>query len=82
MINLEDIVDIKTEEDVTDEVLAAAVECAFGSDMMGNRPGIDWEYAYDMLESTEGFCITEMGSPADRKIRREVARQRRAGRTV
>jgi hypothetical protein len=74
------VVELETAEDVTPEALAAAVECAFGSDGMGNRPGIDWEYAYDLLETTAGWFVSNMDSAADKKIRREVARLKRAGR--
>jgi len=72
---------LETAEDVTPDALAAAVDCAFGSDGMGGHSGIDWEYAYDLLETTSGWFVANMDSEADKKIRREVARQRRAGRT-
>ncbi len=69
--------DLITADDVTDEILVKAVDCALGSDMMGNHPGINWEYAYDMLEGNEGYFVTEMGNGADRKIRAAVRKARR-----
>ncbi|KKN32814.1 hypothetical protein LCGC14_0810050 [marine sediment metagenome] len=70
-----------TADDVTDEILVEAVECALASDMMGNHPGIDWEYAYNMLEGNEGYFVTKMGNGADRKIRGAVRKARQEGRT-
>ena len=72
MIEPDQIVDLTTAEDVTPEILALALEAAEASDGIGHRQGIDWEYAYDLLESVHGYFVTEMDNPADRKIRRAV----------
>ena len=71
---------LHTADDVTDEILALAVDCALGAEDMGGRPGIDWEYAYDMLEGNEGWFVTRMGNGADTKIRAAVAKARKSGR--
>ncbi len=63
---------LRAADDVTEEVLVAAHSCAEAAYGMGNQWTIDWERAYDMLESQHGFLVDEMGSPADNKIRRHV----------
>ncbi len=70
--------ELRTANDVTDDVLALAVDCALGSEDMGGHPGIDWEYAYNMLEGNEGWFVTEMGNGADKKIRAAVVKARKA----
>jgi len=67
---------LTTAEDVTDEVLAAALEYAEGFadwDDAG-RLVIDWDETYSHLETGTGYFVTEMDTPADRKIRRHVRR--------
>lgn len=70
-------VNLQTAEDVTPEVIAAAVECAEATYGLGNDFRVDWDRAYDTLESQYGWFVTELDNPADRKIRREVNKLRR-----
>lgn len=78
MSDLYQIQTLREAEDVTPEILDFAEECAEACFGLGNDFRIDWERAYDMLESQGGWFVEEMGSSADRKIRRAVNKRRRA----
>lgn len=73
----QEIVTLRTAEDVTPEIIDLAYEMAEAAYGLGNDFRIDWERAYDMLESQEGYFVEEFDSPADRKIRRAVNKRRR-----
>lgn len=66
---MDKLITLCTAADVTPAVIEAAMECAEAAYGLGNRH-VDWERAYEMLESRYGFFVDEMDSPADRKIRR------------
>lgn len=68
---------LRTAEDVTVDVIEKAAGCAEAAYGLGNDFRVDWERAYDMLESLYGYFVDQMDSPADRKIRREVNKRRR-----
>lgn len=68
---------LHTAKDVTADVIEKASGCAEAAYGLGNDFRVDWERAYDMLESLYGYSLEQFDSPADRKIRREVNKQRR-----
>lgn len=68
---------LHTAEDVTADVIEHAAGCAEAAYGLGNDFRVDWERAYDMLESLYGYSLETFGSPADNKIRREVNKRRR-----
>lgn len=65
---MDKLITLCTAADVTPAVVEAAMKCAEAA--LGNNRHVDWERAYQMLESQYGFFVDEMDSPADRKIRR------------
>jgi len=66
--------DIQTAEDVTPECLTEAEQIFCDWFDNGDEP-IDWERFWDRLE-TVGYTVTDMDSPACRKIQRHVRKFR------
>lgn len=71
---------LRTAEDVTPEILAAAEEVESG--WFGDRP-IDWDDFIDRLCAEYGgddsFDIDQYDNPAIRKIQRHIRQMRRMG---
>lgn len=68
---------LTTAADVTDDVIAAAVEIF--EMWHDNDEPIDWFMFYDRLELTFLLLITDLDSAASRKIQRAVREHRKAG---
>ncbi len=50
---------------------AILIDCGGGSYLLGNRPGVDWDAFYELLEM-EGWDMQDLGGSVDSKIRRLV----------
>jgi hypothetical protein len=68
---------LTTAADVTDHVIAAAVEVF--EMWHDSDEQIDWFMFYDRLELTYRLLITDLDSAASRKIQRAVREHRKAG---